>query len=466
MPKKQRALVFQGGGALGAYNAGVFQALYDTLPKEDEHNGERGRPLFDIVAGTSSGAMNGAILVSYFIEEGTWNGSADRLNEFWHYVSANPYVQNIPGFNIWWDSWHNLDPVAASEESARRYYSTKEFMLTGVQHVFSSAIARPDTKFFDPLNTWYMYNNQPLKESLEKFAKFPIATSFESGQPRLLITSVDVQESATVTFDSYEKSADGTRKSEYGYHDSKDKYEYTIKYDYGIKSDHAMASGSVPIGYDYSKIDVEKSTLSTTATKRNNKNSSTVPHYFWDGGILSNTPLRELLEAHRNYWFKVKGIKDRVPDLEVYIIDVWPSKEINIPFDYDGVKDRQFDIMLSDKTTYDEKVAYFATDYINLSNKLIGFAKQLAKDNGISEVEFIKRLEEEILSKNAKSSHRTGQPRKYHDMIDGRFKLLDVKRVERKNNTNDISNKLLDYSADTITQLWNEGYNDTLETLK
>ena len=68
IPEIQRALVLQGGGALGAYDAGVFQALYDTLPKEVEHNGERARPLFDIVAGTSSGAMNGAILVERNLE--------------------------------------------------------------------------------------------------------------------------------------------------------------------------------------------------------------------------------------------------------------------------------------------------------------------------------------------------------------------------------------------------------------
>ena len=42
VPKIQRALVIQGGGAIGAYNAGVFQALYDTLPKEDEGKGQKG----------------------------------------------------------------------------------------------------------------------------------------------------------------------------------------------------------------------------------------------------------------------------------------------------------------------------------------------------------------------------------------------------------------------------------------
>jgi hypothetical protein len=48
-----------------------------------------------------------------------------------------------------------------------------------------------DKRFFDLFNVWYQYDNEPLKKSLEKFAKFPIATSREDNQPRLLI-AVDV----------------------------------------------------------------------------------------------------------------------------------------------------------------------------------------------------------------------------------------------------------------------------------
>lgn len=86
----QRALVLQGGGALGAYDAGVFRALYNKLSKEDKQDGESRRALFDIVAGTSSGAMNGAILVSHVKEKGTWEGSVEKLNAFWDYVSTDP----------------------------------------------------------------------------------------------------------------------------------------------------------------------------------------------------------------------------------------------------------------------------------------------------------------------------------------------------------------------------------------
>jgi NTE family protein len=106
--------------------------LYDALLK-DKSEDEKGKPLFDIVAGTSSGAMNAAILVSYVVEKRTWNRSVDRLKAFWSHVSTNPNVQSLLGFRKWWDSWHNFNPNAASYELARKYFSTREFLLLGLR---------------------------------------------------------------------------------------------------------------------------------------------------------------------------------------------------------------------------------------------------------------------------------------------------------------------------------------------
>ncbi len=93
IPKVQRALVLQGGGALGAYQAGVFKSLYEKI-KRNQSDDSNDVPLFDIVAGTSIGAINGAILVSYFLENKTWKGSAERLESFWKYLSVT-YTKNI-----------------------------------------------------------------------------------------------------------------------------------------------------------------------------------------------------------------------------------------------------------------------------------------------------------------------------------------------------------------------------------
>src|SRR5688500_20167907 len=70
IPARERALVLQGGGALGAYEAGAYKALYDFVTQRDEREGKKGRPAFDIIAGTSIGAMNSAVLTSYVVEHG------------------------------------------------------------------------------------------------------------------------------------------------------------------------------------------------------------------------------------------------------------------------------------------------------------------------------------------------------------------------------------------------------------
>ena len=87
VPDFQRVLVLQGGGSLGAYEAGVFQALSEFVSKSDKERGFKDKALLDIIAGTSIGAINSAVLVSYVIENNTWDGSAERLKEFWNYLS-------------------------------------------------------------------------------------------------------------------------------------------------------------------------------------------------------------------------------------------------------------------------------------------------------------------------------------------------------------------------------------------
>ncbi|MGC2574347.1 MAG: patatin-like phospholipase family protein, partial [Candidatus Nitrosopolaris sp.] len=210
-----RALVFQGGGSLGAYEAGAYKDINEELSQYLKTEGRGNEPIFHIVSGTSIGAINAAILVSYVKENKTWEGSGDKLVRFCEYLSTQSWVDSILHFTNYWDFWRRLDRRIASGESARRYFSTKEFIMKGVPNVFVAKTPLIDNRFFDPLNTWYIYDNKPLKESLEKFAKFPISTSFESGEPRLLLVAADVQEGSPVIFDSYEKE-DGTRKSEYG----------------------------------------------------------------------------------------------------------------------------------------------------------------------------------------------------------------------------------------------------------
>ena len=93
--------ILTAGGSLGAYEAGVYQALYEMVIKSDKERGFKNKPIVDIVAGTSIGAINSAVLVSYVIENNTWEGSSERLNEFWEYLSKESSVDYIHGFTSW-----------------------------------------------------------------------------------------------------------------------------------------------------------------------------------------------------------------------------------------------------------------------------------------------------------------------------------------------------------------------------
>ncbi|HEU4447806.1 MAG TPA: patatin-like phospholipase family protein [Nitrososphaeraceae archaeon] len=480
--KVNRALIFQGGGSLGAYEAGAYKAIKEELSQYKREKGLSNEPMFHIVAGTSIGAINAAILVSYVKENKTWEGSDERLVEFWEYLSTQSSVEKIPYFTHYWDFWHRLDNRIASGESARRYISTKEFILKGVPKVFVPKMPLLDSKFFDPLNTWYMYDNKPLRESLEKFGKFPISTSFENDEPRLLLVAVDVQEATPVVFDSYEKE-DGTRKSEYGKYyrleydvqsenhssGSNGEFEHVIRYEDGIRSDFVLASCSVPVNYDYTHLNVETRTLAvgeqcdSTAKKDGNKSASysninTSSRSFWDGGLLANTPLSQTYIAHIDYWRRVKKLEDNIPSLSFSIINLHPAKQENLPTDYDGVVDRKNDIMYHDRTEFDENIAVLMSDFVTLANSLT----KLAEEKGASKEEL-----QRILKKKTKGIFfSTGKQGTYDDLVRGIVNVDFVARLERKNDTNTISNKTFDFSKTTVQQLIQDGYKETKEQLK
>ncbi len=89
--KKQRALVLGGGGVLGAYQAGVLRILCKRFIEEDkkkrdsnsEYDHDSKPLLFDVIAGTSIGAMNGAVLLSQYLKTGSWEVAAEQLEQFW-----------------------------------------------------------------------------------------------------------------------------------------------------------------------------------------------------------------------------------------------------------------------------------------------------------------------------------------------------------------------------------------------
>ncbi|MGC2562141.1 MAG: hypothetical protein WA326_03945, partial [Nitrososphaeraceae archaeon] len=357
-----------------------------------------------------------------------------------------------------------------------------------------------DNRFLDDIfpfagNIWYKYSNKPLIHSIKKFVtKFPIATGID--QPRLLLVSVDVKTGTTVTFDSYSKPKEGR---EYKYENREDpSYNFNISYDEGIMPEHLLASASVPVNfdythvpteYDYSSGDNEKRDYSAIACNDNKTSEDNIlrkkitTRCCWDGGILSNSPLREVIGAHKQFWELERKTKDEniktsswnefskgnkfdIPNLQVYIVDLWPSKEEEIPNDHDKVLDRKNDITYQNKTDYDQKVAVFVSDYIDLVERIGDIAVEAI--DSINDEDKKKTLTDSfdaLLVHDAKSKQRDGNPRKYQDLIKGRFDLDTAFQLERTDDPDTISNKWFDLSKTTIRKLIDDGRVQTLKNL-
>jgi NTE family protein len=327
-----------------------------------------------------------------------------------------------------------------------------------VSHVPNTyeSIPQWDTKFLNPFTDflpWWRYDYGRLRNYLSKFVDFPIKTSPEKGQPRLLLTSIDIQDYTTpVVFDSYEKLHDipirsntismavteekgkgGKWYSEYGNSENR----HVVFYD-GIGLDQVLASALGKYALDHPHIEDR-----TTGSSRQ----------LWDGGYLSNTPLRELLTAYRNYWMeylrKNRGRSDQLftqtPELEVYIVNLHPLVPKDIPQDKDLIDDRESDILFHDRTTYDEQVAYAFTDFVNLARDLA----ELARLNGLS------KEVEEILDKKAKTIARVDEYKftTYRDILSGKPRISKVWRIDRLESADATFGKITDFTPSTIRNL-------------
>ena len=142
---------------------------------------------------------------------------------------------------------------------------------------------------------------------------------------------------------------------------------------------------------------------------------------------MSNTPLTQLVRLHSQYWLKVKGLRDTVPKLEIGVVNVHPVKEDTIPWDHDGVINRNSDITYSDRTQREQEALLL------------------------------------VLNSNTMNHGLAMIPRKYSDILVGQFEIGNVLRINRKNDENTISNKIFDFSTKTINQLRESGYSKTMD---
>lgn len=347
----ETVLVLQGGGSLGAYECGVYKTL-------DKHGIK-----FDVVAGTSIGGINAAIIAGSKSDE-----PAKTLEEFWLNLAETITLPFLP-------------------EQARAYASSMYASMWGNPKAFLPVWFVPNLFNF---NMWpYIYDISPLKKTLKEFIDFKNLKN--PTRPRLIITSTDVQNGKPSIFDS--------------------------KYD-NIDADHVIASAGYPFyGISWTKI--------------NGK-------YLWDGTLLSNTPLAEVIHASPTHSKKV------------YVVDLFPHTQEEIPKNMIEVWHRARDIMHTDKTDQAVRLSKTITRYLELLKQMHDVLMELF-DAG--------KLDETTKEKFKKTESE------YHKLAVERGALIkEIIRIERQERIHFLFEDA-DFSLATIKQLINDGEKDAERVL-
>lgn len=294
---EQTVLLLQGGGALGAYQAGVYQALAAANLHPDW------------VAGISIGSINSAIIAGNPPER-----RVERLREFWEAVSMPPLgVPYLPSIKINDESAHRL--LNQTRALGVLLFGAPHFFRPRFPPSFLSQSGRADAVSY--------YDVTPLKATLERLVDFDL---INAGTMRFSVGAVNVR---TGNFAYFDNSTDR------------------------IGPAHVMASGSLPPGFPATEIDNE---------------------YYWDGGIVSNTPLQWVLDARPRL------------DTLAFQIDLW-SAQGELPRDLTEAEVREKEIRFSSRTRA-------STDQYKKMQKLrIAFEKLLKqlpdKLRGLPEVKML-----------------------------------------------------------------------------
>ena len=250
---KKVGLVLQGGGALGSYQAGVYEALAasEYLP--------------DWVAGISVGAINAAIIAGNAPEH-----RVQSLRSFWEAITA-PTILWPPA------------PAGLPAEWQHRASALSALMF-GQRGFFTP---RPPQDWFSSDKCVSYYETSVLKRTLERLVDFDRIN--DTKDMRLSVGAVNVRTGHFAYFDSEEIT---------------------------IRPEHIMASGALPPGFPPVEIDGEQ---------------------YWDGGLLSNTPLQYMIDYYPR--------RSRL----VFQVDLFPAHG-RVPMNLDEVHEREKDIRYSSRT--------------------------------------------------------------------------------------------------------------------
>ena len=254
------ALLLQGGGALGAYQGGVYQALAEA----DLHP--------DWVAGISIGAINAALIAGNPPER-----RVERLRAFWETVTQPPLgIPYLASVDIKSDMQHQMI----------NQFRAMGTMLWGASNFFKPRIPPPIFMPAGNPENLAFYDISPLKALLERLVDFDLINAKET---RFSVGATNIKTGNLTYFDNT------THK---------------------VGPAHVMASGSLPPGFPATEVDGE---------------------FYWDGGILSNTPLQWVLDARPR------------EDTLAFQVDLWSARGA-LPRDMIEIDMRQKDIRFSSRT--------------------------------------------------------------------------------------------------------------------
>jgi NTE family protein len=340
---QRTALVLQGGGALGAYQAGVYQALHEAGMEPDW------------VCGVSIGAINSAIIAGNPPEQ-----RLDKLRTFWDRITARKVWHYTPDGDIYRKARNLTSSFMTSTLGQPGFFKPHE-----VNPWFSPAGAKTATSYYD---------TTPLRETLLELVDFD---RINARHMHFAVGAVNVLTGNFLYFDNKKEV---------------------------IEPEHVMASGALPPALPMVRIGTD---------------------HFWDGGIVSNTPLQHLLDQ-----------EDGQNSL-VFQVDLFSARG-QLPRDIHEVTSRHKDIVYSSRTRHNTDV------YKRMNNLKASLYKALLK---VPEGELTP--EERATRENL--AHLSG---------------ITILQLIYQQKAYEGDSKDYDFSGTSMREHWMSGLEDTRRTLK
>jgi NTE family protein len=385
----ENVLVLQGGGSLGAFSCGVFKALRKNKIK------------LDIIAGTSIGGVNAALIAGSKEED----HPELALEQFWLEIAENSVDLNFPIPEWVAENNPTAFPLTAANLSSQTN-AHQNLQFKSLLSFYSSAFygndkmfvprwrpeyALTDPQYFTPWKWTYLYDHSPLLRTLEKYIDYSkIQSNAKFNSPRLIITAVNVLTAEPLTFDSSEMQ---------------------------ITPRHLLATSGYPL-YSFPWVEVEEGV------------------YAWDGSLLSNTPLREVIDA------------SPIIDKHIFLVENYPKTIDHLPQNLSEVFHRARDIIFSDKTSHNVKMSKVITQYLSYIEELYNIFQENVD---------LAKLDKEVVNKIEKKYKKIKE--------DHGSEIKSIHYITREEKHPHIYENA-DFSVKTIKESINDGELKTNEILK